>query len=324
MLVLRIIGLVIAFTISLVAQELEPRAYSPSPTGVNFLVVSYSYQSGDVFADPTALLEDTEARLNAGVIAYGRTFGLAGRSANLFASLPYIWGEVSGEIFEQERIITRSGLADMRLRFAMNILGGPALTPKAFAARKPTTTLGASLMVGAPTGQYDPTKLINIGSNRWSFKPEIGLSHPIGRWFLELYGSIWLFTDNKNFFGGSHRKQKPIGSIQTHIGYTIRPHFWLAADATFYTGGQTVIDDTNKTELLKNSRVGVTFSFPLGRSYSVKISSTRGLATRLGTDGECADQEYRDDGGVPRREQPKAREGNCEPEDEHGKKRCGD
>lgn len=280
---MRIIGLVVAFTIRSVAQDMEPRAYSPSPVGMNFLVVSYSYQSGDVFFEPVVPLTDTEVTLNAVAISYGRTFALAGRSANMLASLPYIGGKASGEIFEQQPRITRSGLADMRLRFAINILGGPALDPKAFAARKPATTLGASLTMIAPTGQYDPAKFVNIGANRWSFKPEVGLSHPTGRWFLELYGAVWLYTDNNNFFGRSRREQKPIGAIQAHVSYTIRPHFWLAGDATLYTGGRTVIDDAVKSDPLKNSRVGLTFSFPLGRHYSIKISSARGLITRLGS-----------------------------------------
>ncbi len=142
---LRVIGMVVTFTVVAGAQDLEPRSYSPSPVGLNFLVLSYAHQSGEILFDPTLPFENVEAKLNAGAIAYGRTFGLAGRSASVLAALPYVWGEVSGDVLEQRRSITRSGLADMRLRFAMNILGGPALKPKEFATRKPSTTLGASL-----------------------------------------------------------------------------------------------------------------------------------------------------------------------------------
>jgi hypothetical protein len=200
----------------------------------------------------------------------------------MLVALPYVWGEVSGEVLEQRQSITRSGLADMRFRFAMNIVGGPAQKPKEFAARKPSTTLGASLTVVAPTGQYDPAKLINIGSNRWSFKPEVGLAHPIGRWYLEVYGGVWLFTDNDNFFGGSRREQKPLATLQTHVSYTIRPRLWLAADATFYSGGRTVVDNAIKADLQKNTRVGLALSLPVGRRYSVKIAWARGLTTRIG------------------------------------------
>jgi hypothetical protein len=279
-----IIGLLASYGVIAAAQELEPRSYAPSPVGVNFLVTTYAHQSGEILLDPTLPLRDVEAGLNAGAIGYGRTFGLAGKSASLMAVLPYVWGEMSGEVQEQRRSITRSGLADMRLRFALNIFGGPALKPKEFAARKLTTTLGASLTVVAPTGQYDPAKLINIGSNRWSFKPEIGVSHPIGRWYLELYGGVWLFTDNNNFYGGSRREQKPLATFQGHVSYTIRQRLWLAADLTFYSGGRTIVDNVINADLQSNSRFGFSGSLPVSRSHSVKVSWARGLTTRVGGD----------------------------------------
>lgn len=279
-----LLGVIMTFTSIAAAQELEPRAYSPSPVGLNFLIFSYGHQTGDFLLDPTLPIEDAEASLNSTAIAYGRTFGIAGRSANMLAALPYVWARASGRVFEEHNNITRSGLADMRLRFAMNILGGPALTPKAFAARKPATTLGASLLAIAPTGQYDPAKLINIGSNRWSFRPDVGLAHPIGHWYLELYGGVWLFTENHNFFGSSRRKQKPIAAVQGHVSYTFRPHFWLAANATFYTGGRTIIDETIRADLQRNSRIGVALSFPVSRRYSAKIAWAHGVRTRIGGD----------------------------------------
>lgn len=266
------------------AQDLEPRAYSPSPVGANFFIVAYGYQTGNVLFDSAVPITDAEVNLNSSVMSYGRTFGVLGRSASAFAALPYVWGEASGQVLEEERTITRSGLADLRMRFAMNIVGGKALNPREFAVRKPSTTLGASLTVVAPTGQYDPAKLVNIGSNRWSFKPEVGLSHPIGHWYLELYGGVWFFTDNNNFFGGSLREQKPITTIQTHVSYTIRPRLWLAANATYFTGGRTVINEVINADLQKNSRIGVQASIPVGRRSSVKFSWARGLVTRIGGD----------------------------------------
>ena len=266
------------------AQDLEPRAYSPSPVGANFFNVAYGYQTGNVLFDSAVPITDAEVKLNSSAVSYGRTFGVFGRSASMFAVLPYVWGEASGQVLEEQRTITRSGLADLRMRFAMNIIGGKALTPREFAVRKPSTTLGASFSVVAPTGQYDPAKLVNIGSNRWSFKPEVGLSHPIGHWYLELYGGVWLFTDNNNFFGGSHREQKPIATIQTHVSYTVRPRLWVAGDATYFTGGRTVINDVINSDLQKNSRIGVQASLPVGLHSSVKFSWARGLVTRIGGD----------------------------------------
>jgi hypothetical protein len=266
------------------AQELEPRAYSPNPTGANFVLMAYGHSTGDVEFDASAPLTDVTARVNLTALFYGRTFGLLGRSASAAVQLPYAWGNVEGNVFEDRRSVYRSGLGDLRLRLTTNLLGGPALSPREFAGRRPVTTLGASLLVVAPTGQYDPSKLVNIGTNRWTFKPELGVSHPAGRWWVELYAGGWFFTDNHDFFGGSHREQQPIATFQAHVSYVFRPRLWLAVDSTFYTGGQTTVDGVPKADLQRNTRLGLTLALPVKRRSAVKVSWARGVITRIGGD----------------------------------------
>jgi len=166
----------------------------------------------------------------------------------------------------------------------MNLLGGPALTREAFAIRTPTTTLGASFSVVAPFGQYDASRLINIGSNRWAFKPEVGLSQPIGNVFLEACTGVWLFTDNTDFFGGKRRGQDPLWTFQLHGGYTFRPALWLAGNATYYTGGQTRVNGVAKQDRQANSRYGLTLSVPLWKNVSAKLAWSTGFTTRTGGD----------------------------------------
>jgi hypothetical protein len=251
-----VLGVSLALATTAAAQELEPRAYSPNPTGANFVLLAYGHSTGDVVFDPSVPITNVAARINQGALFYGRTFGLFGRSASAAVQLPYVWGTVEGDVFEERRSVHRSGLADLRLRLTTNLVGGPALAPREFAQRRPRTTLGASVVLVAPTGQYDPSKLINLGTNRWSLKPELGLSHPAGRWFLEGYAGAWLFGDNADFFGGSRREQQALASLQAHVSYVFRPRLWLAGDATFYTGGRTTLDGVPKADLQRNTRLG--------------------------------------------------------------------
>jgi hypothetical protein len=266
------------------AQELTPRAYAPNPTGGNIVVLGYGRSTGGVLFDPSLPFDDVNAAINSGSLLYGRTFGLFGRSANAAVALPYVWGEIDGFVEGEYRRITRSGLSDLRGQLTVNLLGGPALAPREFAARPPGTILGLSLAVVAPTGQYDPSKLINIGSNRWSLKPEMGVSKTWGRWYLELYGGVWVFSDNTDFFGGSVREQDPIGTFQAHVSYTFRLRLWLAANATFYTGGRTTLDGAAKADLQRNSRLGLTLALPVGRRSAVKVAWASGFTTRVGAD----------------------------------------
>jgi hypothetical protein len=221
-------------------------------------------------------------KLNSFTVGGGHTFDLAGRQANIGAAIPYVVEHARGTVFEQAEEVRRSGLGDMRVRFSMNFIGSPALSPKEFASRKPSTVVGASVTVVVPTGQYDPRRLVNIGSNRWAFKPEVGVSHPWKRWTFEGAGGVWLFTPNTNFFGGNRREQNPLGSLQGDVVYTIRPRMWASFESTYYWGGHTVNNGVQNTDSQKNSRIGATFSYPFGPRHSLKIAWAEGVTARFG------------------------------------------
>jgi Putative MetA-pathway of phenol degradation len=265
------------------AQEIEPRAYSPSPVGVNFLLAVAGYSEGGVLTDPSLPVTDIEAKINALALGYGRTFGIAGRSANFAVAVPYLQLDASGNIGEDRASVSREGIGDTKLRLAVNLIGGPAMTPREFMQREPRTTLGFSLGVNVPTGEYDETKLVNLGTNRWAAKTEFGLSHPVGKWLLEAYAGAWWFGDNDNFFGGQLREQDPLTSLQAHVSYTFRPQLWIALNTTYYEGGQTTVNGVEKEDRQANSRAGVTFSMPVGKQYSLKFSVSRGATTRIGS-----------------------------------------
>ena len=265
------------------AQEIEPRAYSPAPKGVNFLVFGGANSSGGVLTDPSLPVENIEASIDALVVGYGRTFGLFGRSANAAIVFPYVFAEASGDIGEQRASVSRNGVGDTRIRMAVNLIGAPALTPREFMQHPPETTLGFSFILNVPNGKYDPSKLVNIGTNRWAAKTEFGLSHPWRAWVFETYAGAWWFDDNDNFFGGQLREQDPLLSAQAHVSYTIRPRMWVALDATFYDGGQTTLNGLEKRDRQSNSRAGVTFAMPLGRDFGLKFNWSRGATTRIGS-----------------------------------------
>jgi hypothetical protein len=266
------------------AQELEPRAYSSSPTGTNFLVLGYARSTGDVLFDATVPLTDVNANLNAGLIGLGRTFAIGGRLALVTAALPYSWGDIEGRVAEEARQVTRSGLVDPRVKLSVNLLGPPAMSAAEFVKSPPRTVFGASLTAVVPAGQYDPQKLINLGSNRWAFKPEVGLSHPRGRWDFDAYAGLWLFAKNDAFFPGeATRRQDPIVAFQGHASYTFKRRGWAAIDATWYGGGEATVDDNPPSSRLSNTRLGATLAWPIGQRQSVKVAYNAGATTRVGS-----------------------------------------
>ena len=191
--------------LTLHAQDLEPRAYAASPIGLNFLVAGFGRSAGGVVVDPALPVEDVEATVDAFTVGAGATFGLFGRTALLVGAAGYVWAEATGRVGEDAREVSRSGLADPRFKLSVNLLGGRALSAQEFArAGERPTIVGVSLTVVPPLGKYDSTKLINLGSNRWSFKPEVGISRLIRRkWTLDGYAGVWMFTAYGEFETGS-------------------------------------------------------------------------------------------------------------------------
>ena len=267
------------------AQELEPRAYSPSPTGTTFVVVSATRSSGDVFGDPSAPLVDVEAVVGVLGLGLGHVFSLMDKSWMVLAFVPVMWGEASGSIGENRREASRRGLADPRLKLSVILAGSPPMTAAEFARRPRRPIIGSSVTLVVPAGQYDRTRLVNLGSNRWSIKPEVGISVPAGRWTLDTYAGVWLFTTNKAFYPGfSERSQDPVFTLQGHVSYALGRRAWVAANATWYTGGQFEVDGGRVTDPYRNTRIGVTWAVPIGSRQSIKLAYSRGAATRVGAD----------------------------------------
>jgi len=267
------------------AQDLEPRAYSASPINTTFVVGAIGRSSGGVVTDPTLPVDDVHATLGVLTAGVGRTFDLAGRTALFVAIVPFARAHATGSVGDATREASRTGGADARLKLSVNLLGGKARTAREFAAAKRTTIVGVSLTAQLPTGQHMPSKLINLGSNRWGFKPEIGVSVPVRRWTLDGYAGMTFFTANSEFYPGLSRlEQDPITAVQGHASYTIRPRFWAALDATWYSGGTTSIDGVSKANLQRNSRIGATLSLPLAARQSLKIAYSTGATTRIGGD----------------------------------------
>ena len=266
------------------AQELEPGAYWPIPRGLNILTVVNNFNWGDVAFDPSAPIDEASARVNTTAFSYTRAFQLGGRSANFGVVVPVVTGHVEGRYLGEPAEVNRFGPGDPRIRVAVNLYGAPAMTPPQFVKYQQRTLVGVSITVAPPLGQYDSTKLINLGTNRWSFKPEIGFSRTNGKWVLEAMAGAWIFTDNDDFIGGRTREQDPIGAVQVHVTYRFQRGIWLAADANYFTGGKTTIGGQQNLDLQRNSRIGATFSRALDRHQAIRMSVSRGAYTTIGAD----------------------------------------
>ncbi|KHO66196.1 hypothetical protein PT85_01050 [Pseudomonas flexibilis] len=282
------------------AEDLEPRSYANTPVGINFLLMGYSKTEGSVTANPSVPLEDGKIDIDTIVFAYARSLDVWGRSGKFDIVVPQakLQGTALFDGEPVERYVT--GLIDPRFRFSVNLYGAPALPLNEFARYQQDLIIGASLAITAPLGQYDSDRLINLGNNRWSFKPELGISKRLGALTLELSGAGTFFTDNDDFLGNRTVSQDPIYQVQGHIIYSFSNGIWAALDMTYFAGGSTSIDGASNRDFQENTRYGGTLTLPLSRNHSLKLFASNGAFTRTGSQYDAVGivWQYRFGGGL--------------------------
>jgi len=273
-------------------QTLAPRAYVITPVGSNAFTFTENLYAGAIEFNSTVPITGASGTINLLVPTLYHGLSFFGRSANITAGLPYAIGTFSAQVVNQEQSTYRSGLGDGIVRFSVNLKGGPAMKLPQFMKWKQKTLLGVSLLVQFPSGQYDPTKLVNIGDNRWAFKPEFGYSERWGHWVLDGYGAVWFFTANPEFFshnkyfpGTRSQSEEPIIAFEGHLSRDFKPRLWVSLDANFWFGGKTSLNGVqNAATLQRNSRVGATAAIPISKHQSLKFSYANGAYIRFGGD----------------------------------------
>ncbi len=277
-----------------VAQDLEPRRWAQMPTGVNFAGIGLGFSSGDIALDPVLQIEEGEFELTLGVAAYIRTFGLFGRSARFDVAVPYASGDWEGLLAGQRTKVSRDGFGDPRFRLSVLLYGAPAETPQEFAkSEKSSTVVGAAIAVTAPVGEYFEDKLINLGANRWVIRPQLGITHTRGKWSYELTGSVFLFSDNDDFYNDSKLESKPLYALQGHVVHTFRPGLWASVSAAYGSGARATINGVDQLVDSTNWLSGLSVGVPLTRRQGLKATYLR-LRTResTGTDSDSVVLSY--------------------------------
>ncbi len=264
------------------AQEIEPRFYANIPMGFNALALAYTYSTGDIVTDASSPIKDLEISSSTPVLGYVRTFSILKCLSRIQVSIPYTFLSGNARLRGMDTSGTRSGFSDARIRFGINFYGSPSLSPADFAKYKQGRIIGSSLVISVPVGQYYPDKLINLGSNRWGFKPEIGISNNFSRFFVEAYAGVWFYTKNNEYIKTNTLSQNPLLSFQFHISYLFPNFMWIALNSNYSNGGQTSLNGESNNDYQNNVRIGVTYSTPITKNLSAKLQYHAAAETRSG------------------------------------------
>ena len=256
-------------------QDIEPRRWNPLPIKTNVLAVGYANTSGDIIFDPLLQAEDVTVKVNSVVVSYIRPFKIGNKLARFDVVLPYVNATWNGLLNGVPASVKRDGFADPRLRFSMNLSGAPALTGKElqeFLAAHPVyTTVGISLAVTLPLGQYFEEKLINLGQNQFVFRPQVGFVHNWKKWSYELTGSVSFFSRNPNFSDGQNKRLDPVFALQTHLIKMFKPRYWASISLAYGLGGQSVVNRQPNNDERGDVQYGFSFGFPIIKKQGLKV-----------------------------------------------------
>jgi len=265
------------------AQFTDPRNYQNSPVGVNQLELSYAYARSDTSIDSAIVITGASFNLNQGIIGYTRYFSLFHRMAWVEPSVPIagLDGSISGTKISG----STTGAGDSSYQVAMLLKGGPALSVEEFENYKPTTTVGVSFGVTAPTGLYNSDKVLNLGAARWSFKPEIAVSYPFGpqqKWALDGYANSYFYTDNTSYHGKEILRQEALPGFEGHISYSFLDNLLGSLDARYSFRGDTYVSRVDQNSAQKNFILGGELILSLNERNSLSLIFAKALVHQNG------------------------------------------
>lgn len=246
------------------------------PIGINFAAGGYAYTEADISVDPVLRIENVNMAMQTWAVGYIRTFELLKKSARVEVLQWRQEGRWSGLVDGVPTSVKRQGWADTVARLAVNLVGAPPLEGKEYAAYRAKTDVetlvGAALSVQLPTGQYKKDKLINLGSNRFTFRPQLGFVHNRGRWSFEATGAAWIYTDNNSFFNGNLLEQNPLYTLQAHLVHTFPTDIWVSASAGYGYGGQSTVNGIEKNNRKENIAWAIDAGYPITRRLNFKAT----------------------------------------------------
>jgi hypothetical protein len=266
------------------AQFTDPRNYENSPVGVNQLELAYAYARSDSSIDSAIIITNAKLNLNQGSIGYTRYFGFFRRMAWIESSIPI--AGLSGSISGTQVSGSTAGAGDSSYGVAMLLKGGPALSIADFANYNPMTTVGVSLSVTAPTGLYRHDQILNLGSNRWSFSPEIAVSCPFGpqqKWALDAYANSGFYTDNTSYRGKEVLRQQAIPGFETHISYLFAESLVGSLDARYSFRGETFVNGVNQNNSQRNFILGSEVIVSLNARHSLAFTVAKAIVHENGS-----------------------------------------
>lgn len=239
------------------------RSYLNAPQG-NLAMYSYSGVRSNTGGVENLPIPLTETRLQTQSLIYSRIMDIGGRTGGLGVVLPFqdllSFNTESNDVAARE-----SGIGDPSVTFEMNLFGAPALQREEFKDWTPGDYCGLHFTFGLPLGRYDPNSAVNLGANRFTFRPLLNYSitPDEGKSWIDFYTSVAFYSANEEYLGSSVLKQSPLSDIELHYSRTVYDRLWAGVGVVGLFGGRVEVNDVVATPTQQIGRLALSAGTPM-------------------------------------------------------------
>jgi hypothetical protein len=258
------------------SAQVPPRFYWKTLSSANAVPVIVNSMSGNTNPfDPSHLItpgSNVDATL--ALVGYARTFSLFDRAALVAVIEPM--GRISSEVTAAGQSVSQAarGFGDPTLELDVNLIGRPAQKTLVDVLRyEPGFSLDLIADIAFPIGEYDDTRALNLGQNRWYGRVGAPIVWQLGPWVpgrrttLELLPAVWFFGTNDDYVGQTLTTD-PLFQLDAHLTRDLTDRFWASLDGAWYTGGRATIGGV-QGEKLDNVAVGITLGYQINDNLAL-------------------------------------------------------
>lgn len=229
----------------------DARAFIPPPdNSCGILVYGQHYSANKLYSNGELQTDDVDYKTDIGIARFAWYPKLGPFLTSLQAYVPF--GKSQLKIPGNTGSVTSSGIGDPTILSGIYIIND----------RAAKTWFGVAGYITAPLGEYDNNKSVNLGSNRWKFKGELGLTKGFGNFFIDIAAGASWFGDNDEY--GPTRnvlEQSKEYHIETHFSYNLTPSVYAALDYYYLTGGEQYLNGNQITKSENNNAAQVEIAF---------------------------------------------------------------
>jgi hypothetical protein len=259
-------------------SQVPARLYWKTLSGGNAVPLMFTSATGNTNPFDPAHIVTPGANVAAttALVGYVRTFSLFDRGTTLALLVPV--GHISAEVDVAGQRISQTarGFGDPTLELCINLIGPKAQMNLVDVLRyEPGFSLDLIADLGVPIGEYDTSRSLNLGQNRWFGRLGAPIVWQIGPWVpgrrttLEFLPGVWLFGNNKEYVGQTLTTD-PMFQVDAHLTRDFTERLWGALDGAWYKGGKATVDGVEGKEL-NSAALGFTLGYQINDNLSLTV-----------------------------------------------------